>query len=186
MSIFKTSWIILKIVKQKESEFLLDVFSYEYWKIKLKAKISKTLKNLDTWYIINFEVNVKKENQIHEIKNIKIKNEFSYLNKDYETIIKYLELIKIVNDKCPFSLPIFEIFNILNEVNILENITSEKVIFAKLKLLNILWLLKIENKNPKIQKILSFIWKESIKNILKLKGLNEEEKNELNNLTLSY
>jgi hypothetical protein len=52
-----------------------------------------------------------------------------------------------------------------------------------LKILNILWLLKIENKNTKIQKILSFIEKQNIKNILKLKWLNEEEKNELNKLT---
>jgi hypothetical protein len=53
-------------------------------------------------------------------------------------IFEYLELLKIVNEKCPFFLPIFEIFNVLNEVNALENITTEKIIFAKLKILNIL------------------------------------------------
>jgi hypothetical protein len=54
-------------------------------------------------------------------------------------IFEYLELLKIVNEKCPFFLPIFEIFNVLNEVNTLEkNITIEKIIFAKLKILNIL------------------------------------------------
>lgn len=183
MSLFKTSWIILKIVKQKEVEFLLDVFSYEYWKIKLKAKISKTLKNLDIWYIINFEINVKKENSIHEIKNIKIKNEFKYTNKNYEVIFEYLELLKIVNEKCPFSLPIFEIYNILNEINIFDNLTVEKIIFSKLKILNILWILKTQNDDVKIKKILSFIEKENIKKILKLKWLSKDEENKLNNLT---
>lgn len=37
----------------------------------------------------------------------------------------------------------------------------------------------MENKEPKIQKILSFIQKESIKNILKLKGLSPEDKKDL-------
>lgn len=184
MSIFKTSWVILKINSLKETEFLFDVFSYDYWKLKLKAKKSKKEKNLDVWYIINFEVNVKKENQIHEIKNIKIKSEFDYLNKDYETILEYLELLKLIDEKCPLSMPIYEIFNILNEINNFENITEEKLIFSKLKILNILWLLPEKHINEKIQKILSFISKESIKNILKLKWLDEKTKVDLKNILM--
>jgi len=47
MSIFKTSAVLLKINQIKESEFLLDVFSYDYGKIKLKIKKSKSQKSLD-------------------------------------------------------------------------------------------------------------------------------------------
>jgi len=183
MSIFKISWIILKIWNLKENEFLFEIFTFEYWKIKLKFKKNKKEKTLDLWYIIDFEVNIKKELSINEAKNIKIKNEFSYLNKDYETIIEYLELLKIINEKCPLNMPIFEIYNLVFQINELENITNEKLIFAKLKLLNILWILFLENKNQQIQKILSFIAKESIKNILRLNWLNIENKIKLKNLT---
>ncbi len=184
MSIFKTSWVILKISLLKETEILFDVFSYDYWKLKLKAKKSKKEKNLDVWYIINFEVNVKKENHIHEIKNIKIKSEFDYLWKDYETIFEYLELLKWIDEKCPFGMPIYEIFHILQEINNFENITSEKILFSQWKILHILWLLPGEHKNEKIQKILSFISKESIKNILKLKWLDEKTKVDLKNVLM--
>lgn len=186
MSFFKTSWIILKINPSKDNDFLFDVFTYDYWKIKLKTKKLKKQKNLDVWYIINFEINVKKENSIHEINNIKIKNEFDYLWKNYEVIINFLELIKIINEKCPLNMPIFEIFNILNELNNSKNITDEKIIFTTLKALNILWLLKLENSNQTIQKILSFISKESIKNILKLTWLDENTKKELKNIISSF
>lgn len=180
MSFFKTCWVILKIYSQKETEFLFDIFSYEYGKIKLKSKKTKKEKSLDVWYIIDFEINVKKDNNIHEIKNIKIKNEFSYLDKNYSVLLEYLKLIKLVFEKCPNNVPIYEIFHIFNEINILEKITDEKIIFSKLKVCFILWILKIENKNENIQKILSFISKESISNVLKLKWLTNEEKNELN------
>lgn len=182
MSIFKTSWVIIKINSIKNNEFLFDIFSYDYWKIKLKAKKSKKEKSLDIWYIINFEVNVKKENSIHEIKNVKIKNEFDYLNKDYQTIFEYLEILKILNYQCPLNMSIPEIYNILNEINNFENITEEKLIFSKLKILFILWILKIDNEDKNIEKILSFISKESIKNVLKLKWLDEKTKIKLKNI----
>lgn len=96
MSLFKSSGIILKITSLKENEFLFDVFTYEYGKLKLKAKKTKKEKNLDLGYIINFEVNVKKENTIHEIRNIRIKNEFSYSDTSYEMIYEYLYLLKSI------------------------------------------------------------------------------------------
>jgi len=47
MSLFKSSGIILKISSLKENEFLFDVFTYEYGKLKMKTKKSKKEKNLD-------------------------------------------------------------------------------------------------------------------------------------------
>lgn len=179
MSIFKSSGIILKITSLKENEFLFDVFTYEYGKLKLKAKKTKKEKNLDLGYIINFEVNVKKENTIHEIRNIRIKNEFPYSDKNYEVIYEYLYLLKNIAKECAYNFQICEIYNIFCELNEIQNISEEKIIFSHLKVLNILWLLPDTHKNPTIQKILSFIGKESIKNILKLKWLDEGLKNEL-------
>ena len=182
MSVFKTHWIILKTQKLKESEFLLDVFCYDYGKLKLKTKKSKDYKTLDIWYNINFEINVKKENQIHEIKNVKIKNEFDYLQKDYETILEYLKIIKIVLEKTPEHQEIKEIYNILNEINTFLNITKEKLIFAKLKILYVLWTLNIHSNNQTLQKILLFISKENISNIMKLKWLDENTQTEIEKL----
>jgi recombinational DNA repair protein (RecF pathway) len=184
MSLFKSSWIILKISSLKENEFLFDVFTYEYGKLKMKAKKSKKEKNLDIWYIINFEVNVKKENTIHEIRNIKIKNEFDYNYKTYETIYEYLFLLKNISDGCPYHMPIYEIYNIVYHLYQLENISEEKIIFSHLKILNVLWILNENSNNPMVKKILSFIQKESIKNILKLKWLDENLKNELKTLLM--
>lgn len=175
MSLFKTSWIVLKLTAHKESELFIDVFSSDYGKLKLKAKKSKKEKMLDIGFLINFEVNVKKENSIHEIKNIKIKNEFDYIGKNYETIVNYLELTKLILEKAPQRSPVFEIFNILESINTFENITPEKIIFCELKILDILGQLPSEHQNPTIKKILSFISKESIDMILKLKGLSSEE-----------
>jgi len=39
-------------------------------------------------------VNVKKDFSIHEIRNIKIKSEFAYADKNYEIIYEYLYLLK--------------------------------------------------------------------------------------------
>ncbi len=184
MSLFKSSGIILKITSLKENEFLFDVFTYEYGKLKLKAKKTKKEKNLDLGYIINFEVNVKKENTIHEIRNIRIKNEFSYSDTSYEMIYEYLYLLKSIWDNCAYNLQICEIYNVFCELNEIQNISEEKIIFSHLKILNILWLLPEIHQNPTIQKILSFIGKESIKNILKLKGLDENLKWELKNFLM--
>ncbi len=186
MSIFKNSWIILKITSLKESEFLFDVFSYDFWKLKLKSKKNKREKLLDVWYIIDFEINVQKENNINEVRNIKIKNEFDYLWKDYEIILEYLNILKIVDEKCPLNMPIFEIFNIINEVNKFPDITNEKLIFAQIKIYNILWILNIENRDEKIKKILKYIRNENIKNILKLKWLDLKKKEILKNILVSY
>lgn len=185
MSLFKSSGVIVNIFTSSEKEFLFDIFSYEYGKLKLKAKKTKKEKSLDVWYLINFEVNVKKENSIHEIKNIKIKNEFFYNDKNYEVIFAYLQVLEIINKKFPYSLPIYEIYNILSEINEYKNITEEKLIFSQCKLLSILWILPEKHKNISIEKILSFISKESINNILKLKWLDENLKNELKKIIFS-
>jgi hypothetical protein len=99
-------------------------------------------------------------------------------------IYEYLYLLKSIWDNCAYNLQICEIYNVFCELNEIQNISEEKIIFSHLKILNILWLLPEIHQNPTIQKILSFIGKESIKNILKLKGLDENLKWELKNFLM--
>lgn len=175
MSIFKASWIILKKTKLKENEEIVTVFTSEYWKLVLKNKISKRQKNLDLWYIINFEINVKKENQINGILNSKIKNEFQYNNKDFSLIIEYLELIKFIENFTPLNMQILWIYEIFYKINDHKNLTFEKIIFSKIKILSLLWILKNEeNNNEIVKKIINFILKNSIDEILKLSWVDEK------------
>lgn len=172
MFIFKTSWIVLKINKLKENEFLILVFSYDYWKLNLKTNLSKNKKSIDIWYIINFEIYNKKELSINEIKNIKILKEFNYNNKDYEIIILYLNLLKYIFDETTFNNPIFEVYNIIYFLNNYEDITPQKIILTHLKIKNIFWELWIESNNQDIKKILNFISKQNIKTLFKIEQLD--------------
>jgi hypothetical protein len=175
MSLFKTTWIILKKKSLKENEDFLVVFTDEYWKINLKAKKTKTEKSLDFWYIINFEVSVKWENNINKIRNIKIKNELNYNKYDYKIIFEYLNILSFIEKNCPLNMQNHWIFEILNKINSYDELTFEKLLFAKAKILNILWILKTENQNENIKKVLLFIEKNSIENILKLKWLSDDD-----------
>lgn len=175
MSIFKASWIILKKTKLKENEEIITMFTNEYWKLILKNKISKRQKNLDLWYIINFEISVKKENQINEILNPKIKNEFQYNNKDFSLIIEYLELIKFIENFTPLNMQIIWIYEIFYKINEYKNLTYEKIVFSKVKLLSLLWILKTdENDDETVKKVINFILKNNIDNILKLSWIEEK------------
>jgi hypothetical protein len=57
-------------------------------------------------YIVNFEINVRKENSINEIKNIKIKNEFEYNKKSYGIILEYLEILNLIEKNSPLNMNI--------------------------------------------------------------------------------
>jgi hypothetical protein len=175
MSIFKTSWVILRINKIKENEEIATIFTESYWKLNLKLKKSKKEKSIDLGYIVNFEINVRKENSINEIKNIKIKNEFEYNKKSYGIILEYLEILNLIEKNSPLNMNINWIFEIISKINLYNNINIEKLLFSKAKLLNIFWILKSENSNENIKKVLSFIEKNHIDNILKLSWLRDFE-----------
>ena len=64
-------------------------------------------------------------------------------------------------------------------------LNEEKLIFAQLKIISNLWLLNIENNDLTIKKILSFVQKNSILDILKLKWLNEDLKTTLKQIIKS-
>ena len=179
MSIFKTKWIILKIDKIKNQEFLYTIFTKDYWKIKCNTKLSKNEKTLDLWYLINFEIYTKENVSIHKIRNIKISSEFSHENKSFNELNLYLIILSIINKNTPVWNPIYELFEIIEILNNLENIDEIKLNLIRLKIISIFWELNENNSNQTISKILKFINSNKIERILKLTWINEEIKKEL-------
>lgn len=171
MSLFKATWIILKIDRYEKYD-LIQIFSIEYWKIKLK-KNKKNKQLLDLWYIISFEINVKNENDYHFIKNIKIKKSLNYQNLNSEIIITFLENLNIIQKLIPEKIPqkqLFESFEIILWDN---NIRKDKLIIQKLIILKYLWLLWENTKNNTLIKIIKFINNSSLRDIFKLSIKNE-------------
>ena len=186
MSIFKTKWIILKIKKLEEKKILYTIFSYDYWKILCNKKFSSREKSLDLWYLINFEIDVKQGKNIFNIKNIKIKSQFESIWKSYSTINSFLELLNLVNKKLVEKLANFQVFETLEKIINYKNINSQKILLSQLKILNLLWLLNIEHKNITIKKILYFINKNKIYNILKLTWITTSIEQELKKIVEKY
>ena len=179
MSIFKTKWIILKINKIKNKEFLYTIFTKDYWKIKCNTKLSKNEKILDLWYLINFEIYTKENVSIHKIRNIKISSEFSYENKNFKQINLYLVILSIINKNTPDWTAIYELFELIEILNITLDNDEIKLNLIRLKIISILWELNEYNSDITISKILKFINSNKIEKILKLTWINEELKNKL-------
>jgi len=186
MSIFKSKWIIIKIKKIGDKKLLYTILSSDYWKILCNKKFSNKEKNLDLGYLINFEIEVKSGVNINNIKNIKILSEFNSFWKEYSIIKNFLDLLNIINKKLPEKLVNLQIFNSLEEVIKHENLNSIKLILSQLKIINLLWLLDLEHKNLTIKKILHFINKNKIENILKLVWIDEKLEKNLESILEKY
>jgi len=186
MSVFKTKWIILKINKPKDKDFLYTLFTYDFWKVLVSKKKSSKEKLLDLGYAVNLEVRTKPWVNIHKISNIKITSEFDYENKDFDIIEWYLRLLTLVLKNAPDGNPMFEIFEILEAVNSYKKITPEKLCLSRLKIINCLWSLDTENKNPTIKKILNYIDNHSIHDILRLTGIENDIYRSLQDIENSF
>lgn len=180
MSVFKDKWIIIKIDKIKDKDFLYTIFTKQYWKIRANKKYSKTEKSLDLWYIIDFEIITKEKISIHKIKNIKIISEFNK-NKDrtFSELNLFLTILWKIYREIPDWINNNKIFSIIENINNYENINEIKLILAKIKFDIIRWELSIDHKNKIIEKILKFISNSNIEDILKLSWINEKLKKEL-------
>lgn len=194
LSIFNDKAIVLKInkaawnnsnennfwKKTSDKELLYTLFTKSYWKIKASKNYTKTEKNIDLGYVINFEIITKENSKIHKIKNIKIKSEFN-LNKDknFYELNKYLEILALVYREIPEWISFEEIFDVVETINNYEKIDETKLILAKIKIKSLLWNLNVEHNDKIIEKILKFINTSKIENILKLTWINEEQKKEL-------
>lgn len=174
MSRFKSKGIVLKINKIVGSEYLYTIFSHDYGKIQCSKSLSKKEKNLDLWYMINFEILTKQEAKIHKIQNIIILREFNTQNQSFAVINTYLEFLAYINTSCAPNLQIIQIYGIFEALYSLSEISNEKILLSWLKSKQIFWLLQIEDSDNTTQKILKFIHKNNISNILKLTGINEK------------
>ena len=158
---------------------MYTIFSYDYWKIKATKKIAKSEKNLDLWYIINFEIETKNNPNIHKIKNIKILSEFNSENKWFFIINKYLEILSVIFKQIPDWITVHEIYNIMELINTKTNLSEIQLILSKLKILSIVGELNIEHNNKTISKILKFISSNNINDIFRLSWIDEKMKKEL-------
>jgi hypothetical protein len=89
-------------------------------------------------------------------------------------LVEFMELLKILYDFCPKWIPNSEIYELFQTLRNISPFTHEKIIFAKIKLYEILWLLQPPQNNPVLFKICQFIAKNSVQNALKLTWLRDE------------
>jgi recombinational DNA repair protein (RecF pathway) len=175
MSIFKSKWIVLrKVSSPQNTDILYTIFSYDYGKIQASAKMSKKEKTLDLWNIIDFEIETNKaSSKINKIKNIKISSIFLYEDKEYKIIEQYLKIISTIIKLAPEWVEIVQIFETIKHINKEINIDYTKLILAELKILNILWILKLEDKDITTTKILNFISKNNSSKIFLLTWIDD-------------
>lgn len=176
MSVFKTKWIILKIKKVKDEFFLYTIFSYDYGIIKANKKEwkwRKKWKNLDIWYIINFEIETQNKDTFHKIRNAYILSEFHTADREFIEIYSYLSLVCLMLKKVPVWIPHYEIFEIVESIHKQEKINSIHLILAQIKIIDLLWNLNINHKDNTTQKILHFIHRNKIAQIFKLTGFTK-------------
>ncbi len=173
MPLFKTQAIILNQKKIKGKDFIYTIFTKDYWKILVNKKLNSKEKILDIWYIINCEIKTNEKNDIHQIRNIKIKYEYLNQKRSFSEINSYLEILNYILKNIAIWIVFYEIFDIVEQINKSEKINEIKLILAKIKIKNILWELDINNKDIKISKILKFINQNNIKTIFKLTWIDE-------------
>lgn len=174
MSTFKTSGIVIKKSQLNEKQEMFVIFSKEFGKITVFSKINKKEKMLDLGSIFNFEAQVKSENSVNDMKNITLIHQFEYTSWSYEMLIEFMELLKILSDFCPKWIPNNEIYEIFLSLRKIKTISREKIIFAKIKLYDILGLLDPNINHLWIKKICTFIAQNSAEDALKLTWLTPE------------
>lgn len=179
MLIFKSSWIILKIHKVNEKDFLYTIFTQEYGKIICQKKFSKTEKSLDIGYLIQFEIETKEWKKVHKMRNIKILSDFSPVNKSFDVLQNYLELLAMIHKNTPEGVQAYGIIDIIEVIHNYESITADKITLAKFKLLHIFGTLPYEHANLTVNKLLKYIHNKKISEIFKLWTIPEEIKKDL-------
>lgn len=175
MHIFKAKWIVLRLLSKNEKDFLYSIFFEQYGKLAISYKRKTKEKMIDIGNIFSGEISTQEGRKVHSLRNIKIKNFFHPKEKSFEEISLYLEILSLVEKKLIEGNPVPEIFSlleILGEKS--EKLTYEKLLLAKLKVISIFGELRSHDTDEVVEKILKFIHHYSIKDILKLKWLEEE------------
>jgi hypothetical protein len=161
---------------------MYTIFTQEFGKIFCQKKFSKREKALDIWYMIQVEIETKEDKKVHKMRNIKILSDFAPQNRDFWVLNSYLEMLAMILRLSPDGLQIYQVLEIVETIHDYENITEEKILLAKLKLSQIYWNLWLDHKNQTLQRILWFIHKNNFSEIVRLSGLNEDIKKDLEEL----
>lgn len=180
--IFKTKAVVLKKEKLPKWDFLYTFFSYEYWKILCSKRASNKEKEVEIWACISCEVSVKKQREIHNLRNIKIKSQINYTKLNFETINSYLFLVSQIYKNCQKGMIIPEIYDVLEIINSKENIENYSIILWRLKIKNILWNLNDENENQTVKKIIHFIINNNFRDIIRLTWIEKDIEKRLEQL----
>lgn len=174
MSVFQAKWVVLKIVSKTEKDFLYLTFFENYGKLVVIKKKKAREKALDIGYLINCEISTQEGRNIHSIRNINIVSYFDYKDKPFSEIESFMKLLSFIDKNTVDGNPVFEIFHWLETLlQKGKKLTQEKIILTKLKSQDIFWDLWEKHSNDTVKKILKFIHTHSMKDILKLKGIEE-------------
>ena len=173
MNIFKTQWIVLKVKKINEQDFLYTIFFRDYGKLNVTKKKKTREKTLDIWYGVNCEIITKNLRNTHTIGNIQISHHFLYEDKSFKIIELYLKLIKTILSEIPNGSPHSELYEILCFLNIYsKNISQQQILLTYLKILIILKNLEPKHTDVTIEKILKFLNTKHIQDVFKLKWID--------------
>lgn len=174
MSIFKSQWIVIKIKKLDEKQYLYLVFFKEYWFLHVSKKKKAKEKSLDVGYNFHCEIITASSKNIHTISNIKIKNFYIAENKRYKEIEKFLSFLSYLNKEIPSGSPHDEIFHSLEIFLSSPDQSYESFVLLQLKVSEILWILALQHNDKTLQKILNFITQKHYSEIIKLRNIPED------------
>jgi hypothetical protein len=88
--------------------------------------------------MLNFEIYLSEKTELLKIRNIKISWQFDTQNKDFVEINSFLELLNTTLRNTPDKIAIYAIYHVFEILKNIENITEEKMILSRLKILDII------------------------------------------------
>ncbi len=185
MHYFKTEWIILSKKRQSEKEVLYRILFKEYGILHVKKMRKTREKEFDIWYIISCEIITHKNSKdsIPSITNIKIRDFFRPQEKKYNEIIEFLTSINAIIKCLPQWLPHTELYHLWEYMlSRQDELTPLSHILLRLKIQCYNGELTWDHSDPNIKKILRFVQKWTVSDILRLKTVPVEIQHTLKTL----
>ena len=173
MNFFKSEWIILSLKKINEKEVLYKVFFREYGKIVVKKQKKNREKNLDVWYRVSCEIITYEDskNILPSITNVKILSFYITERKTYREIEWYLKTLAYLEKQLPEWLSHTEIYDMIPYLHKETHLTQISYLLFRLKILSFSWYIEIIDEEAILSRVVRFIEKNSIEEILKLKEI---------------
>ena len=176
MSLFKASWVVLKIHQSREKNILYTIFSDAYGKIMCSKKYSAKDKPIDIGYVIQFEISTQQQREIHTIRNVALLSSYDSSNKSFDQIHSYLECIAWIDRNTATGIENRELFSIIPHIHSIQTHPEirSKIVLSMLKVSQLLWNLPDTHQDPTVSKILRFIHANNTATIIKLSGISDD------------